>query len=574
MQAIDMDYKYYKNRPQALTEEFVRGEYETLTRGITAAEESDSAGTWIELITDWNALGGYLRGEGNRIGYRTAQNMTDPALDDADRYFREQIVPVMAQGEHRFVTALLATRHLDAIAGHYGSRFITVLRSQIEPLNPINVDLRIAEGRLVREYSRIGAAATLELDGRTMTLSQAGNLVESEDRDLRQKAFQAIREWVGEQSEATGELFGNLVSLRDAMGRNLGFDGFVPLGYLGMGRVDYGPAEVAAFRKNTCRYATPLARRLREEQAERLGLSQLRPWDSGYDPATAIPSGKVPVGIQLDGAQRIFDTLSPTLAEHFRTMCRENLIDLENRPGKRRGAFCTYMFDEQRPAILCNSTGTANDIRTLIHEVGHAFQHWESRDIEPIVLHSPTIEVCEIHSIGLEYLTLPFVDEFFTPEEAARFRRGRWSRSISAMCYRCTVDEFQHWVYENPNVSPADRNEAWRQIAERYETGIDYTGLEDYRDMRWNLLPHIFRSPFYYIDYAIAETAAMQLAMIASEDLDHALEIYLQLCRIGGTMGIDDIFRSTGLRSPFDPELMRDLMAYAAREVGLEEATV
>lgn len=566
-----MGYKYYNERPEALTEEFVRKEYAKLAAATVAAEESEFPDQWIGLISDWNALGGYLRGEANRIGYRSAQDMTDPALDEIDRYFREQILPALTQGEHQFIESLLATRHQNAIIERYGDRFITVLRSQIEPLAPVNMELRIAEGRLIREYSLIGASATLDLDGRTMTLSQAGNLVESDDRDLRHKAFQGMRGWIAGQSEELGRIFSELVSLRDTMGRNLGFENFIHLGYLGLGRTDYGPEEVATFRENICRYAAPLARRLRKEQAGRLGLQRLRPWDSGYDPATTVPAGQVAIETQLDSTQRIFDMLSPRFAEYFRQMREENLIDLENRPGKRRGAFCTYMFDEERPAILCNSTGTANDIRTLIHEMGHAIQHWESRDIEPIILHSPTIEVCEIHSIGLEYLTLPFIGEFFAPEEATRFRRGRWSRSISAMCYRSVVDEFQHWVYETPTASPAERNEEWRRIGGRYESGIDYEGLEDYEGMRWNLLPHIFRSPFYYIDYAIAETAAMQLAMIASEDLDRALETYLGLCRIGGTKGLNEIFHEAGLRSPFDPTLMRDLMAHAAREVGIEE---
>jgi M3 family oligoendopeptidase len=297
----------------------------------------------------------------------------------------------------------------------------------------------------------------------------------------------------------------------------------------------------------------------------------LRPWDAAYDPATTLPQGIAPVDSQLERAQRIFDALSPDLAQHFTLMRNEGLIDLENRRGKQAGAYCTSFPDEGRAAIFCNSTGDADDVRTLLHEMGHAFQKWESQPFEAITLHYPTADAAEIHSMGMEYLSMRHMTEFFDLEDTVKFKRGRWKKAVTLLCYVCVVDEFQHWVYANPNATPDERDTAWNEIWDRYEHGVDYGGLDEYKAARWYAQLHIFQSPFYYIDYAIAETGAMQLALIDAENHDLAMEKYMNLCRIGGTMSVLDIFKSTGLRSPFDPDLMRDLMGHAAREMGIEE---
>ena len=206
-----------------------------------------------------------------------------------------------------------------------------------------------------------------------------------------------------------------------------------------------------------------------------------------------------------------------------------------------------------------------------MHEMGHAFQGWESQAIEAVDLQWPTSDACEIHSMGMEYLSMRHMTEFFTPEHAEKFRRNRWKEAGERVCYICIVDEFQHWVYENPEATLEERDRAWDRIWDIYKPGLDFSGVEAYKSARWYAQGHIFHMPFYYIDYAIAETGAMQLALIDAEDHERSLDIYMNLCRIGGTMSVLNIFQNAGLRSPFDPEVMRDLMAHAARELGIEE---
>ncbi|MBL4850512.1 MAG: hypothetical protein JKY65_33765 [Planctomycetes bacterium] len=279
-----------------------------------------------------------------------------------------------------------------------------------------------------------------------------------------------------------------------------------------------------------------------------------------------LPTGAAaPIDEQLDKAGRVFERLSPKLAKHFHTMRREGLIDLENRKGKRAGAFCTSFSDEGKVAIFCNSIGDEGDVKTLMHEMGHAFQGWESQWIEAVELRWPTSDGAEVHSMGMEFLSLPHLGEFFPPEQLARFRRSRWRRAIELLCYVCVVDAFQHWVYENPKAGFDERDQAWIRFQDTYMPGIDWSGdAEPFRALRWYAQLHVFRYPFYYIDYAIAETGAMQLGMLDARDHERCLETYLELCRLGGTGSVLELFSQAGLRSPFEPGLMADLMNHAS----------
>jgi M3 family oligoendopeptidase len=340
-----------------------------------------------------------------------------------------------------------------------------------------------------------------------------------------------------------------------------------------MRRTDYGPKEAEAFRSSVLEYAVPLMKRLHQEHASILGTKTLRPWDAGYHPGFTLPGGVAPIEKQLATAQQVFDEISPRLGKHFARMCKEGLIDLENRRGKRAGAYCTSMPDEGRVAIFCNSTGDADDVGTLMHEMGHAFQAWESQAIEAIDLQWPTSDAAEVHSMGMEYLSMPKMSRFFSQENADRFRREHLYDAIFLMCYIVIVDEFQHWVYANPEVSINDRDAAWARIWDKYLPGLDFSGIESHKYARWYAQGHIFQTPFYYIDYAIAETGAMQLGMMDEEDHDKALETYIRLCVIGGTKSVLNIFKEAGLRSPFDPATMRDLMDYAARSLDVATMT-
>ncbi len=556
-------YLHRPTRSERLTAADAKREYDILIARAEEAERSSTADAWIALMSDWNSWAAYVRGEGARISYLYSGAMNDPEREEADRIQREEVGPVIADGESALVHALLHSVHRDAVAARFGTHLLRKYELAVASLDPVNRDLRVETGRLAQRYSRRIAGAEVVVGGERMTLAMASSHGLSEDREVRREAFMAGRRWFIDHRNELAGIYDDLVRLRTRMARNVGFENFVPMGYQGMGRTDFGPEESALFRQSVKDHVVPVLRLVLERQRAALGLDRLEPWDVAFDPSTTLPRGVAPVESQLENAAKIFQQLEPRLADHFALMRREGLIDLENRLGKRSGAFCTFFPDEPRAAILCNSVGDSDDVRTLLHEMGHAFQKWESMPIEMVTLQSPTSETAEIHSMGMEYLSLPLIEAFFEPENASRFRSGRWKKTINLLCYASTVDEFQHWVYDNPDATPDERDVAWRRIWDEYQPVVDYGDRDDLKSARWYQQQHIFQAPFYYIDYAIAETVAMQLAALDRRDHEKAMATYLELCRLGGTKSILDVVNAVGLRSPFDPQVMKDMMVVA-----------
>jgi M3 family oligoendopeptidase len=566
-----MQYKYYPNRPETLTKEFVEQEYAKLRADLPQAEAASSGELWLDLFSRWNAIKGYVESEGNRINYMQSRYMANAEYENAEKYYREEVMPASDLGNSEILEALLKSKHKGAIAEKYGKYLIQALETNVEPLAPVNSDLRVKAGDLINQYDKLVAGGEVNVNGKAVTLAVARSMQMSTDPATRKAAFFAYREWFAQHREQIADIFDQLVHLRDKMAKNLGHENFVRLGYLGMRRTDYGELEAGEFRAAVRKYAVPLQKQISQRQAEDLGTDGLKPWDAGFYPSLSLPEGIAPVDQQLDKAQTVFNRLNPTLGGHFERMRKEGLIDLENRKAKRAGAFCTSFSDEGRVAILCNSTGDEDDVATLMHEMGHAFQGWESQPIESVDLQWPTMDACEVHSMGMEYLSLPQMSEFFGTENAEKFRRNRWRDSVEGICYICQVDEFQHWIYQNPNATPDERDAEWNRLTDIYKPGMDWSGAEELKKMRWYAQSHIFHAPFYYIDYAIAETGAMQLGLMDAQDHNKAMETYLRLCQIGGTKSVLDIFQTVGMRSPFDPMLMKDLMAHAAKELGIEQ---
>ena len=566
-----MHYKYYQDRPGTLTAEFVRDEFKKITDRIASADASSSPDEWLALYADWNALSSFVNSETSRISHALSKNMMDESLEKREEYQRQKVQPTADEANSMLLLALLSSKHKEAIGNRYGMHLLLVLAASQEPLAPVNIELRVKVGELTTKYDKIVASGEVPFRGEMITLGKIRSLANSEDADTRKEAYIASRTWFLQHHDELAAIYDELVKLRTKMGQNLGHQNFIPLGYTSMGRTDYGIEEAKKFRENIRKYVVPVQSMLFKARAEKLGTPTLKPWDAAYDPELSLPSNVAPVNLQLDKVQRIFEKISPILAAHFVRMRNEGLIDLENRKGKRAGAYCTSFSDEARVAILCNSTGDSDDIRTLTHEMGHAFQGWESQPIESVDLQSPTYDACEIHSMGMEFLAMRYIDEFFNDELSEKYKRNRWKDAVEMVCYIAIVDEFQHWVYENPYASTTERDHTWNRIWDIYKPGIDFTGCEEYKYARWYAQGHIFDMPFYYIDYAIAETGAMQIALMDEANHAKTVEAYLELCRIGGTKSVLDIFKSVGMRSPFDETLMRDLMKHASKVLAVEE---
>lgn len=544
----------------------VQAEYAGLEAELATVS---GVGAWEGLIERWNSLKERISGERARRDFREACDTSDQEAEEANRQMREDILPVAEAFDARIRAALLAAPERPALEERYGRLMFQVFTSEQSAFAAPNIPLNVECGEQTARYERLLGGAAIPVDGETLTLTRTNALLNHPDAAKRKAAWEATAHWISERSDDIHGIYSGLVALRQEMAKNLGETNFVPVGYRRMNRLDYGPQEVATFRESIKRHIVPLVAELRAKQAEWLGVETIKPWDMTYFPGCSLEPGVVPIDEQHARAQVLFDRLHPTLGAHYARMVDGGLIDLENRPGKRPGAFCTSFDDSGEIAIFCNSTGDAEDVSVLTHEMGHAFQGWESQWIGPLELRWPTLEACEVHSMGMEFLSLHELETFFSPEDARKFRKLKLIDTITILPYIAVVDAFQHWVYEHPTHSPAERDAAWSRLWDEFIPGVDFTGYEAFKAVRWKRQIHLFSDPFYYIDYAIAESGALQLWLMAEKDRAAAMETYLKLCHIGGSESLLSIFRSANLVSPFDPEVFTPAVEAIRRELEL-----
>ncbi|MNX89422.1 Oligoendopeptidase F, plasmid [compost metagenome] len=553
-------------RPTEFTPAFVREAYARLeAERKTLSSDAD----WEAFYLRWNSLKCLISGEHARRVYTEAQDVSNAEAEEASRVIREEVVPVGEEHDAAIRAALLESPSRAHLEARFGKLLFAQFQIEHEAFAAPNIPLNVEAGDLSTRYERTLGTAEIAVDGETLTLSRAGALLTHPDEAKRKAAWEAIAAWTFAHGEEFHGIYSDLAALRQRMAENLGEANFIPVGYRRMRRLDYGPAEVETFREGIKRHIVPLLKKLRAKQATMLGQPTVKPWNMAFFPGLSLPPGVAPIGEQFERAQVLFDRLHPTLGGHFKHMAREGLIDLENRPGKRPGAFCTSFDDTNQVVIFCNSTGNEDDVSTLTHEMGHAFQGWESRWIVPLELRWPSMEACEIHSMGMEFLALHELDAFFAPEDARKFRKLKLIDTLTMLPYIAVVDAFQHWVYAHPGHSPESRDAEWDRLWDEYLPGVDFEGLEAYKAVRWKRQAHIFADPFYYIDYAIAESAALQLWRMAEKDRKAAMATYLELCRIGGSQSLLDLFASAGLVSPFDPEVFAPSVEAIAAELEL-----
>ncbi|TCL49249.1 M3 family oligoendopeptidase [Thermolongibacillus altinsuensis] len=342
------------------------------------------------------------------------------------------------------------------------------------------------------------------------------------------------------------------MKVRTNMAKKLGFENFVELGYARLGRTDYNAEMVAKFREQVKEFIVPIAVKLRERQQERIGVDKLKYYDEAFAFKTGNPTPKGDAKWIIENGKKMYQELSPETDEFFRFMIDHELMDLVAKKGKASGGYCTYIENYKAPFIFSNFTGTSSDIDVLTHEAGHAFQVYESRHFEIPEYNWPTLEACEIHSMSMEFFTWPWMELFFK-EDTEKYKFNHLSSALLFLPYGVAVDEFQHFVYENPDITPAERKQAWREIEKKYMPTRDYDG-NDYleRGGFWQRQSHIYTTAFYYIDYTLAQICAFQFWKRSRENYKEAWNDYVKLCREGGSKPFTELVRVANLISPFE----------------------
>ncbi|MEZ0228944.1 MAG: M3 family oligoendopeptidase, partial [Planctomycetota bacterium] len=491
-----MKFRYLSDIPVAPEKDWFEVRFSELRKKVDATPEEAPAEKWVELAEHWNEIKAVLSGEGSRRSWGESLDARDEKASEAATRYRSETDPVAVRANALLRKRFLGAKPRNALEKKFGRTLTSLWECDEVGSDPRNVDLDVEANNLYStQYSRIRGTAEIDLDGEKKTITQLTNLGESPDAALRQRAFEALAGFYRAKARDFDAIYSQLVALRTKAARNLGFSSFVPLGYKRMSRVDYGPEQVARFRDQIEEHVVPLLEKLRLQQG---GGAPVRARDRNFFPEYSLPPGIVPVAGQVAAARKVYERLHPKLARHFDHMVGRNLADIDNRPGKRPGAFCTGMPDKDEIRIFCNSTGAASDVATLLHECGHSFQGWESLPIPLVELQQPTYESCEIHSMGMEFLSFPHLDAFFAnPDDARKFKRQHLAKVLVMLPYIAVVDAFQHEVYENPDMWPDERAAAWARLWKRFMRGEDWSGHESEASRLWHRQLHVFGMPFY-----------------------------------------------------------------------------
>lgn len=482
---------------------------------------------------------------------RHTSNTADPFFEAENNYFDENL-PAFEALNTRFYDALLQSPFRPLLEQLLGKQLFTLAALALKTFKPVILESLQLENALSTEYTKLKAQAKIEFQGNSYNLSSISPFELSSDRDVRQQASDAKWAFYSANAPAMEQIFDRMVKLRHEIAQKLGFKDFVEVGYARMRRSDYTPEMVANFRKQVRELIVPLASELYERQCARLGVKTLKYYDEDFK----FPSGNPrPLGNPdeiVANAARMYQELSPETDLFFQHMLKARLMDLVNRDGKATGGYCTYISKYSAPFIFSNFNGTSADIDVLTHEAGHAFQVFNSSHFPFEEYHWPTSDAAEIHSMSMEFFTWPWMDLFFG-EEKDKYKFMHMAGSIQFIPYGVAVDEFQHIVYSNPEMTPEQRNEAWRSLERIYLPHRDYSGNAHLEAGRfWQKQNHIFNSPFYYIDYTLAQICAFQFWTKDRQNHEQAWEDYLHLCKAGGSRSFLDLVKLAKLKSPFE----------------------
>lgn len=492
------------------------------------------------------------------------------ALEEAFNFFYMEIQPKIqpyADSINKKLINCPFTQLLDK------EKYFTYLRSvkkSIDLFREANIPLQAETSVLQQQYGAIAGKMMIEQDGKEYTLQQAGKFLEHEDRSIRETVYRKIAARRLEDKDALDELYSKLIEKRHQMALNAGFSNYRDYKFAEMGRFDYTPASCFQFHEAVKEAVMPMINQIYAAQTKRLGLENLRPWDTEAEPA-----GVAPLRPFIDGEDLLkksitcLDQLDPFFGDCLRKMDALNHVDLDSRKGKAPGGYNMPLAESGAPFIFMNAASQMSDLTTMVHEGGHAIHSFLSHPLELTGFKEYPTEMAEVASMSMELFTMDHWEVFFdSMEEMKRAKRHQLERVITIFPWIATIDKFQHWVYENPTHSPDERKLNWLRILHEFSSdAIDYTGLENYRSFSWQRQLHLFEVPFYYIEYGIAQLGAIGMWKQYRENPKQALENYTLALSLGGTKTLPELYRAAGIEFDFSPERISALMLFVKKEL-------
>lgn len=516
---------------------------EIFNNAKTADEQIEAMATISQLRLDFSTM--------ENLAYiRHTMNTQDAFYADEIAYF-DEMNPLMAELENAFYQALLSATFEADLQKRFGSLLFEKARLKQKTFNKAIIEDMQQENKLTTEYRKLLASAKIEFEGKTRNLSQMAPFAQSKDRDMRKRASQAVSAFFSDNESTLDRIYDDLVKARNTMAKKLGYSSFVQLAYDRLGRLDYTASDVKNYRDQVYEALVPVVKSLVSRKGKRLGIEDMKSYDLSLEFLSGNPTPKGEREWMVKQATEMYEAMSEETKEFIHFMTDKELLDLDAKEGKSGGGYCTYIPNYSSPFIFANFNGTSHDVDVLTHEAGHAFQVYSSRHFEVSEYFWPTYEAAEIHSMSMEFFAWPWIDKFFQ-EDTDKYKFSHLAGALTFIPYGVAVDEFQHAVYENPELTPEERKLKWRDIEKKY---LPYKVYDNDPFMErggfWFRQSHIFEVPFYYIDYTLAQVCAFQYWAKDQQDHASAWNSYVKLCQMGGSKTFLDLVKSSGLDSPF-----------------------
>ncbi|MBM7659638.1 M3 family oligoendopeptidase [Bacillus mesophilus] len=527
---------------------------------LTKFDQAQTADEQNQIMKEINGL---------RNDYSTMYNIsyvrhtidTNDEFYQAENDFYDESNPIMQKVTTTFYKSLVSSPFRTELENKWGSHLFNLAELELKTFSPEVIEDLQTENKLTSEYTKLVASAKLTFEGEEKTLAQLYPFTITKDRDVRKKASELYYGFFAEHTDQFDEIYDKLVKVRTKIANKLGYNNFVELGYDRMLRTDYNAQDVAKFRDQVKEFIVPLATQLKERQRNRIGVDELYYYDEGFDFKSGNPEPKGSPEWIVENGKAMYSELSAETKEFFDYMIENNLMDLVAKKGKASGGYCTYINNYKAPFIFSNFNGTSGDIDVLTHEAGHAFQVYSSRDYEVPEYNWPTFEACEIHSMSMEFFTWPWMENFFK-EDTEKYKFSHLSSALLFLPYGVAVDEFQHFVYGNPDATPQERKEEWTKLEKKY---LPHRNHEENEYLLqggfWQRQGHIFTTPFYYIDYTLAQICAFQFWVRARENKENAWQDYYTLCKEGGSKPFTELVKVANLDSPFEEGSVRAVVS-------------
>jgi M3 family oligoendopeptidase len=550
------DYKY--ERPDLdLYKKQMEDLLATLDSGVTLDEELQVIQEVFDLQDELSTMGGL-------VSTRNSINTTDEFYEKEQEFFNENM-PHLQQYGQMFIMKMLNSKNREGLEKELGTLLFDQGELQLKTFSPEIIPELQQENKLTTEYSKLLAGAKIPFQGETYNLSQMRPFSINQDREIRHQAQLVVSKWFEENEKEIDRIYDELVNLRNTIATKLGYENFVQLGYDRLGRTDYNHVDVKSYRDQILESLVPLVQELSVRKGKRINIDDLKSYDLGMSFLSGNPTPKGDSKWQLNHAKDMYEEMSPETGEFINFMIDRELLELDAKPGKAGGGYCTYFPKYDSPFIFANFNGTSGDVDVLTHEAGHAFQVFSSREQIP-AYRWPTMEAAEIHSMSMEFLAWPWINKFFE-DDTDKYKFDHLAGALQFLPYGVAVDEFQHGIYENPNLSPDERKGLWQDVHKKYLGHIDF-GDDDFlhKGTYWFRQGHIFGVPFYYIDYTLAQVCAFQYWVKSQEDHSKALAEYIDLCKLGGSKSFVALLESARLENPFKAgtvkEIVKPIKAY------------